>query len=518
MTLSRHAAHPSPLPARGERVPSASEAGEGYASMTSADADALVAGLPPLDGITADSRRVARRIAFAAYPGTARDGRDFIDDALARGAAAVVWEARDFAWQSHWNVPQAAVSDLRANVGPIAAAVHGHPSQALSMIGVTGTNGKTSCTHFIAHALSQCGRRTAVAGTLGNGFPGALSPSSNTTSDACLLQEWLARCRREGADAVAMEVSSHGLDQGRVNGVAFDVALFTNLTRDHLDYHATMAAYGDAKARLFAWPGLRVAVINAGDAFGRTLIDSARARGVRVVSYGADDADIAATRVDIAGLRTTIAIRSPQGAGTLATPLTGAFNVQNLLGVLGVLLASDIGLADALAALSTLEAPAGRMERLGGGDDPLVVVDYAHTPDALAQVLAAMRPAVRGGGRLVCVFGCGGDRDRGKRAPMGEVAGRLADRVIVTSDNPRGEDPQAIAAAIVAGLAPVASDWILELDRARAIEHALCNAREGDVVVLAGKGHEDYQETNGERLPFSDSRVAAGVLAHRRDA
>ena len=483
--------------------------------MTAAEADALVATLPPLDGITADSRAVAPRMAFAAYPGSVRDGRAFIADALARGASAVVWETRDFAWNARWNVAQAGVNDLRASVGPIASAVHGHPSRALWMIGITGTNGKTSSAHFLARALSQCGRRAAIVGTLGNGFVDALVKSSNTTPDACLLQEWLARWRREGAQAVAMEVSSHGLAQGRVNGVAFDVALFTNLTRDHLDYHGTMDAYGDAKARLFAWPGLRTAVINAADAFGRALLESSRARGVRVVSYGADDADIAATRVDMSGPRMTLDIRAPQGTATLATPLAGAFNVQNLLGVLGVLLASDIALDDAIAALSTLTAPPGRMERLGGGRDPLVVVDYAHTPDALAQVLAAMRPAVHNGGRLVCIFGCGGDRDRGKRAPMGEVAGRLADRVIVTNDNPRGEDPRAIADAIVAGLAPVATDWIVELDRARAIERALADAREGDVVVLAGKGHEDYQETNGERVPFSDVRCVAGMLAHR---
>ena len=417
------------------------------AGMTATEADALVATLPPLDGISADSRRVARRMAFAAYPGAAHDGRAFIDDAIARGASAVVWEAHDFTWNARWNVANAGVSDLKANVGPIASAVHAHPSSALWMIGVTGTNGKTSSTHFVAQALSRCGRRTAVAGTLGNGFVDALSASANTTPDACDLQTWLAQWRREGAHAVAMEVSSHGLEQGRVNGVAFDVALFTNLTRDHLDYHGTMAAYGEAKARLFGWPGLQTAVINAGDAFGRMLIERTRARGIRVISYGADDADVAAEHVDMGGSQTTIAIRSPHGPGTLSTPLTGAFNVQNVLGVLGVLLASDIALDDALAALSTLTPPAGRMQRLGGGAHPLVVVDYAHTPDALAQVLAAMRPVVRDGGRLVCVFGCGGDRDRGKRAPMGEVAGRLADRVIITSDNPRSEDPQASTAS-----------------------------------------------------------------------
>lgn len=487
------------------------------APMPATQADALVARLPRVSGITADSRRALPQVAFAAYPGTGRDGRAFIDDALSRGAPAIVWEARGFAWDERWRVPNLAVSDLRDHVGVIASAVHGHPSQALWMVGVTGTNGKTSCAHFIAQALQRRGRgHVAIVGTLGNGFVDALSPSENTTPDACLLQEWLAQWLRDGAGAVAMEVSSHGLDQGRVNGVAFDVALFTNLTRDHLDYHPTMEAYGAAKARLFEWPGLQAAVINAGDAFGRPLIDRVRARGVRVITYGADDADVAATRVDVGDSRMTISIRTPQGTGTLSTALAGEFNVQNLLGVLGVLLASDVALDDALAALAGVRAPAGRMERFGGGADPLVVVDYAHTPDALAKVLAAMRPAVGSGGRLVCVFGCGGDRDRGKRAPMGEGAGRLADRVIVTSDNPRGEDPRAIADDILAGLAPIARDYRVELDRARAIELALSDTQAGDIIVIAGKGHEDYQETHGRRLPFSDARVVTRVLARRR--
>jgi UDP-N-acetylmuramyl-tripeptide synthetase len=484
-----------------------------------ADADALVAAMPPLAGITADSRRAAPRIAFAAYPGARRDGRAFIADAVTRGAAAVLWEARGFAWDARLAVPQFAVEDLKANVGPIASAVYAHPSRALWMIGVTGTNGKTSCAHWIAQSLRHCGRRrVAVVGTLGNGFIDALVASDNTTPDACVLHEMLAAWRREGADAVAMEVSSHGLDQGRVNGVAFDVALFTNLTRDHLDYHETMSAYGAAKARLFEWPGLHAAVVNAADPFGRRLIERLRASGRNVVSYGADDADIAATSVDMSGTRMTLDVKSPQGTGTVSAALAGAFNVENLLGVLGVLLASGVGLRDALAALSSVDAPPGRMQRLGGGTEPLVVVDYAHTPDALAKVLAAMRPAVRAGGRLTCVFGCGGERDRGKRAPMGAVAGRLADRVIVTNDNPRGEDPRTIADGIVEGLRPVAADWSVELDRARAIERALADARAADVVVIAGKGHEDYQETNGKRVPFSDARCVASLLARRRGA
>jgi UDP-N-acetylmuramoyl-L-alanyl-D-glutamate--2,6-diaminopimelate ligase len=484
--------------------------------LSDAEVAAVLAALPPLADITADSRRVAPHVAFAAYPGTSRDGRAFIADAIARGAAAVVWEATHFEWDARWNVPNVPVADLKAGVGPIASVVHDHPSRALWMIGVTGTNGKTSCAHWTAQALARCGRRPAVMGTLGNGLVDSLAPSDNTTPDACLLQALLAKWRRDGADSVAMEVSSHGLDQGRVNGVAFDVALFTNLTRDHLDYHPTMAAYGAAKARLFEWPGLQAAVVNTADAFGRELLDAARARGQAVLAYGSDDADLRAIDVAMTGTGMAIVVRALQGEAVLETSVTGAFNVQNLLGVLGVLLASGIEFAAAVDALAGVSAPPGRMERLGGGAEPLVVIDYAHTPDALEQVLIAMRPAVRASGALVCVFGCGGDRDRGKRAPMGAAAGRLADQVIVTSDNPRGEDPRAIADDIVQGLRPLGTDFAVEVDRARAIDIALMRAREGDVIVLAGKGHEDYQEANGERRPFSDRRHVAAALARRR--
>jgi len=323
------------------------------------EADALVASLPPLAGITADSRDVSNDLAFAAYPGTSRDGRAFIVDALARSAAAIVYEARDFEWDDAWHAPHVGVRDLKSSIGPIASSVYGHPSQALWMVGVTGTNGKTSCAWWIAHTLSDCGRRTALAGTLGSGFVDALAASSNTTPDACVLQRSLAQWRRAGAEAVAMEVSSHGLEQRRVDGVAFDVALFTNLTRDHLDYHATMDAYGAAKARLFAWPGLRSAVINEADAFGRELVRRTRARGTRVITYGAGDSDIAATRVDMTGAAMALQLRTPHGAGSLCVPLAGAFNVHNVCGVLGVLLASDIALADALRALSRITPPAG---------------------------------------------------------------------------------------------------------------------------------------------------------------
>ena len=467
--------------------------------------------------ITADSRDVHPGDAFAAYPGALADGRAFIGDALSRGAGAVLWEPGGFRWNAAWPVAEQPVPRLRERLSAIADVVFGHPSQALWMIGVTGTNGKTSCAQWIGQCLARCGRRAGVLGTLGNGLVGALAPARHTTADAAGLQETLATLRAAGADAVAMEVSSHGIDQGRVNAVAFDVALFTNLTRDHLDYHGTMEAYGAAKARLFRWPGLAAAVINADDAFGATLIDEARQQGRDCLSYGLGAADIRASAIVEGPQGIRCVVDTPAGRGELAAPVVGRFNLSNLLGCLGVLLASGVALPDALAALRAVEPPAGRMQRLGGGDAPLVVVDYAHSPDALEKVLAALRPAVAAGGTLVCVFGCGGDRDAGKRPQMGHIAARQADRIVVTSDNPRSEDPAAIAEGIVAGIdAAGGRDYAVELDRGAAIRAAVAAARTGDVVLIAGKGHETTQEARGTRAHFSDADTAAAALADWR--
>jgi UDP-N-acetylmuramyl-tripeptide synthetase len=464
--------------------------------------------------ITADSRRVESGVAFAAYPGGHFDGRRFVAEAIARGAPAVLWEMRSFQWDARWSVPNMGIDDLQAQLGVIADFIYGSPSHEMWMTGVTGTNGKTSCAQWIAQALDACGRRAAIVGTLGNGLVGALAPATLTTPDVAVLQEMLKQFREAGATAVAMEVSSHGLDQGRVNGVKFDVALFTNLTRDHLDYHKTMAAYGAAKAKLFTWPGLRVAVINADDAFGQSLIDAARARGQRLLTYGFANADIVATAVAMDRRGIVLDVATPWGKATLTSTVVGAFNAQNLLGVLAVLLASDVPLADAATALGRLSPPAGRMQRLGGDDKPLVVVDYAHTPDALEKVLQALRPAVAEGGELVCVFGCGGDRDPGKRPQMGAIAGRLADRVVVTSDNPRGEDPAAIASAVVKGIRDTPNQrWSVDNDRHAAIASAIATAKAGDIVLIAGKGHETYQERNRERTPFSDVAESTVALA-----
>ncbi|HZW72912.1 MAG TPA: UDP-N-acetylmuramoyl-L-alanyl-D-glutamate--2,6-diaminopimelate ligase, partial [Caldimonas sp.] len=349
-----------------------------------------------------------------------------------------------------------------------------------------------------------------------NGLWGALEPTVNTTPDAAEAHELLRALKDAGAESVSMEVSSHGLDQGRVNGIAFDVALFTNLSRDHLDYHGTMAAYGAAKSKLFAWPGLRLGVINADDAFGRSLIDAARTDGRKVLTYGFGAADIVGTRLTVSPSGLAFAVETPWGRGEVYTQLVGAFNAMNLLGVLGVLLVSGVLLEPALDFLAQVEAPPGRMQRLGGESAPLVVVDYAHTPDALDKVLSALRASVAPGGELVCVFGCGGDRDRGKRPEMGRVAARLADRVIVTSDNPRSEDPEAIASDIVHGIRETGNRrYAIELDRGNAIASAIGEARAGDVVLLAGKGHEPYQERAGVMTPFDDAAHARRALASR---
>jgi len=479
------------------------------------DLEALAAagGAPPAR-ITTDSRQIRPGDAFAAFPGTKADGRAYIAEAIARGAGLVLWESAGFAWNPAWRVANRPVGGLRAQLGAIADIIYGRPSQALWIVGVTGTNGKTTCTQWIAQCLDRCGRRAALIGTLGNGLVGALDPALNTTPDAALMHETLARLRTAGAAAVAVEVSSHGLDQGRVNAVAFDVAVFTNLTRDHLDYHVTMAAYGAAKAKLFAWPGVAACVVNVDDPFGRHLIDIARAHGVRVLSYGFASGDIHAMSFASTPGGVALSVATPWGGGELRAPVIGEFNAANALAVLGALLASDVPLDAALAALACVEAPAGRMQRLGGESLPLVVVDYAHSADALAKVLTALRPWVAPSRELVCVFGCGGDRDAGKRPEMGQAAAELADRLIVTSDNPRSEDPAAIAGAVVQGIrATTHRRWSVELDRATAIGAAIAGARRGDVVLVAGKGHEDYQEREGIRQPFSDARAAAAALA-----
>ena len=466
----------------------------------------------PVSELVNDSRKAAPGAVFAAYPGDARDGRDFIPQAVAQRIDGVLWDADHFQWDPALPVPNAGVVDLRHRIGEIAAHIYGEPSRALHMVGVTGTNGKTSVAHWVAQSLTWLGRKTAVIGTVGNGFPGALTPTLNTTPDAIALQQRLAHYRQQGAAACAMEVSSHGLAQGRVNGTAFNVAVLTNLSRDHLDYHGDMENYAAAKARLFAWPGLESVVLNLDDAFGQQL--EGETRPARVAGYGFTRGAVIGESLRLTRAGLAMKVRTDWGDADIAAPLVGRFNAANLLAVLTTLLVSGVGLADACAALAHVAPPPGRMETLGGGVHPLVVVDYAHTPDALEKVLATLRESLEGG-RLICVFGCGGNRDKGKRPVMGGVAAHGADEVWITSDNPRHEPPGEIIEAILAGArgATAKKPLHVEADRARAIFEAIGGAHQGDVVLIAGKGHEDYQEIGDERHPFSDAAMARKALA-----
>lgn len=461
-------------------------------------------------GLSADSRNIGPGDTFLAYPGERADGRKYISQAIAAGAGAVIWERQGFAWDdAQWRVPNLGLAGLRDCAGEIAGYVFGNPSGKLWTIGVTGTNGKTSCAHWLANCLTKAGRKSAVVGTLGSGFQGALSAAVNTTPDAVELQRGLARYLAQGAQCVVMEVSSHGLDQGRVNGVAFDVALLTNLSRDHLDYHGDMACYARAKAGLFAWPGLRHAVLNLDDPFGVGIAQSLERSAVNVLGYGLGRGEVRGRNLRLSQAGLELEVDTPWGEAAIRSRLLGAFNASNLLAVLAALLASGVALQQAARLVSEVTPVAGRMQRLGTEGQPCVIVDYAHTPDALEKVLQSARQLVAGDGKLICVFGCGGERDKGKRALMGEVSSRLADGVIVTSDNPRGESPRAIIEHILRGLR--ANYHVIE-DRAMAIFQAVREAQVGDVVLIAGKGHEDYQEVDGVRLPFSDVEVAQRAL------
>lgn len=476
------------------------------------------AGVTPA-GISADSRKLVLGDVFAAWPGFTTDGRKFINAALANGAGAIVWECSDGFVADPLPVPSIGVAGLRHVAGHLAHEIYGRPSATLWTVGVTGTNGKTTVTQWLARALGELDVPCGVIGTLGNGFPGQLSDPVNTTPDALELHRFLADFRAQGAAAAVMEVSSIGLEQGRVNGVSFDVAVFTNLSRDHLDYHGDMASYGAAKTALFELPGLVHAVINIDDPFGLALAKRLAGRDLDVIACSCEpDAgvEVAGARMLVAhdlrmapaGLKFSLAWQGERIE--VQAKLVAGFNVANLLSVIGALLARDVALTDAVRVIARLTPPAGRMQLIGGIGEPLVIVDYAHSPDALAKVLEAARPtAAARGGRLTCVFGCGGDRDPGKRPLMGEIADRLADRVIVTSDNPRSEDPLAIIRDIVQGMS-AATEAIAE--RAVAIRTAILEARADDVVILAGKGHEPYQEVAGRREPFSDSEEAAKAL------
>lgn len=476
-----------------------------------------VAGIPPelaIRGLVLDSRAVRPGYAFVAIAGFGAHGLRFVDQARASGAAAILFEPPAPA-----DLPAPhdaiAVPGLRARLGEMGDQFHGRATAAMTVVGVTGTNGKTSTVQLLTQAWHLRGITSGSVGTLGAGLYGQVVPTGFTTPLVLQTHELLAGMHDEGAQAVAMEASSHALDQGRVDGVHFDVAVFTNLTRDHLDYHGDMATYGAAKARLFAWPGLKAAVINLDDAFGRELIASLRPeiRAIGVSSRGDASAMLRAQnlRFDNAGIGFDLVVGEERHP--VASPLLGRFNVDNLLAVAGVLLALGDAPAQVAATLSQLQPIHGRMNRLGGdGHAPLVVVDYAHTPDALEQALASLRAHVTE--RLVCVFGCGGDRDRGKRPQMAAIAERHADAVIVTDDNPRFEDGDAIVGDIMAGFAHPQRVTV-QRDRAAAIGFAVGTASANDIVLVAGKGHEPYQDVQGVQHPFDDTQVARTALQAR---
>jgi UDP-N-acetylmuramoyl-L-alanyl-D-glutamate--2,6-diaminopimelate ligase len=484
----------------------------------------LPANTASVSDMTLDSREVENGGLFLALAGGRAHGLEFAADAAARGARAVLWEpaAGVVPPALPGEVFAAPVPNLRFLAGRIADRFFGWPSSSLSITGITGTNGKTTCAYLLAQCLERLGMAGGYIGTIGFGRPGQLAQPTHTTPDAISVHRILAQLRAGGVKHLAMEVSSHALDQGRIVGVRFHTAAFTNLTRDHLDYHGSMANYGAAKAKLLLLPELKHIVLNVGDAFGREFAQGYAGHApLTALWVGAGQSGWLADRT----LHAAEVIPRPQGIAIkvdgsfgeleVETRLLGRFNAENSLTVIACLMSLGIGLSEAAQALAQCSAAPGRMEVVNGGAvhtgavhtgaaQPTAVVDYAHTPDALAKALAAAREHCAGA--LWCVFGCGGDRDRGKRPLMGAIADELADQIIVTDDNPRSEEPAAITAAILQGIRRHAARVIN--DRGAAIATAMKEARAGDVVLIAGKGHEDYQIYGATRRAFSDREEA----------
>ncbi len=466
--------------------------------------------------IQQDSREIRRGALFIAAEGVNTQGSDYIDQAIENGASAIVLPGENSQVYERNNVIFVELPQVRPVTGEIAHRFFGQVTRGMTVVGVTGTNGKSSVTHYIAELATALGTPAAVIGTLGIGKPGALQAGTHTTPDAVSVHRHMARLFEEGNKLVAMEVSSHALDQYRVGGVQFDVAVFTNLTRDHLDYHGTMQAYGEAKQQLFLGEKVQ-RVINLDDSTGQAWLQEFGAE--RTLSYSADGASGSATVQALApqysqeGIRFSLLVDGQSQAATV--PLVGAFNLSNTLAAIAGMLALGYELSTVVSGLCALQAVPGRMERLptpvSQSDSPVVIVDYAHTPDALSVVLRALR--VHCQGALWCVFGCGGDRDPGKRPLMGEIAEALADVVVITDDNPRTEAPEVIIADILKGLSAPEAALVVQ-PRENAIEYAISHAGTGDIVLLAGKGHEDYQEIKGTRFTFSDSKVASDALLH----
>jgi UDP-N-acetylmuramoyl-L-alanyl-D-glutamate--2,6-diaminopimelate ligase len=475
-----------------------------------------------ISDLTQDGRAARPGCAFLAVHGSSEHGLKYAPQAVANGARAVLWEPAPVAVVPDLpsEIVVAPVERLRERASTIADRFFGAPSSALSMAGITGTNGKTTCAYLLAQALQLSGRPAAYMGTIGTGRVGSLSASALTTGDAVTVQRTLARLRAEGAASVAMEISSHAIDQWRVAAVRFRSAAFTNLTRDHLDYHGTMEHYAATKAKLFAREELESRVINVDDAFGRQLALDPRGRGRLIVTSRGHQSHaraaagfVRAMQVELSSQGIELQFDSSWGPGAFTSGLVGDFNVDNLLTVTALLLDWGLTAEQASQVLAQVQAAPGRMETFGGGADlPLVIVDYAHTPDALRKALGAARAHCRH--KLAVVFGCGGDRDRGKRPLMGAIAAELADEVLLTDDNPRTESPRAIIQDIAAGI-PAGKHYGIEPDREQAIREVVLDASPADVVVIAGKGHEDYQIYGQERRAFSDQQVVRASLATR---
>ncbi|THB63848.1 MAG: UDP-N-acetylmuramoyl-L-alanyl-D-glutamate--2,6-diaminopimelate ligase [Gammaproteobacteria bacterium] len=474
-----------------------------------------------ISGLAVDSRLVRRGDLFLACSGTSRHGLEFFDKVISKGVSAIAWEpASGFERVEKLEriarekkVAMIAVPNLSAHQGVIASRYYDSPSEEMAVIGVTGTDGKTSCSQFIAEALSHDGEfPCGVIGTLGYGMYGALVPGANTTPGAVELQKVLSDIREIGGKHAVMEVSSHALEQGRVNEVDFDIAVLTNLTRDHLDYHGSIEAYAAAKKELFVKESLSQVILNIDDEFGKQILELCKSN-VPCMTYGFHAAaDVRGYALKVTSKGLSMRVRTPKGGARIDSLLIGDFNAKNLLAVIAVLLAMDIPFDECIERIKKINPVSGRMECFGGSDKPLVVVDYAHTPNALEQVLRALKPCTKG--KVHCVFGCGGDRDHGKRSQMGRVAGLLADKVIITDDNPRTENPVAIVDEIIKGC--VNKDKVtVEHNRSAAIEWAINSADSGDIVLIAGKGHETYQMVGNRKTPFDDRSEVRRVLRGR---
>ncbi len=455
-----------------------------------------------VSGLKLDSRQVVAGDLFFALQGSRDSGLKYIDKAAARGAVAILVESEALTSLPQCEAPLIGVDNLKNKVSDIAGHFYRHPSQLMEVVGVTGTNGKTSCCQFVASAMDHLGIRCGVIGTLGFGAVDNLQATTHTTPDAIMMQQMLADLSQEGFKAVALEVSSHGMDQSRVDGVRFDTAVFTNLTRDHLDYHGDMQSYAESKRRFFDLPGIRHAIINVDDPYGREMVNRLPERlAVYRYSISDNEADVRVTKAEFSSRGLKAAISSPWGDGIIKSALLGRFNLANLLAVFSVLCVQGIPIARALEAIASLTTVSGRMERFGGAGLPTVVVDYAHTPNALEVTLGTLRELCAG--KLWCVFGCGGDRDQGKRAEMGQIAENMSDELVLTNDNPRGEKAESIIQDIKSGMRNPDKARV-ELDRAAAIRSAIQLADERDMILVAGKGHESWQEIEGARIAFSD--------------